>query len=132
MSGYGENKTIVLAGSSAGTGELAFPIDNVYDRKGKATTAITKTGTGTWTLSGKNTYTGPTIVKQGTLLLPNTHSLGDKTDVAISQGGMLDLSFSGEMRISKLDLDGKPQAPGTYNAENSPKFIKGKGVLKIP
>jgi autotransporter-associated beta strand protein len=129
MSGYGENKTIVLAGS--GAGELAFPIDNVYDRQGKATTAITKTGAGNWTLSGENTYTGPTVVKQGTLLLPNANSLGDKTDVSILPGGMLDLSFSGEMRIIKLELDGKPQASGTYDADNSPKFIKGKGVLKI-
>ena len=131
MSGYGENKTIILAGSSAGTGELAFNIDNVYDRKGEAVTAITKTGTGTWTLSGTNTYTGPTTVKQGTLLLPNIHSLGDKTEVSLMEGGMLDLTFQGEMRIGKLFLDGKVQAPGTYNAESLPKFFRGKGTLKI-
>ena len=131
MSGYAENKTIILAGSSAGTGELAFNIDNVYDRKGKAVTAITKTGTGTWTLSGNNTYTGPTTVKQGTLLLPNIHSLGDKTEVSLMQGGMLDLTFQGEMRIGKLFLDGKVQAPGTYNAESLPKFFRGKGTLKV-
>ena len=130
MSGYGENKTIVLTGSSAGTGELAFNIDNVYDRKGKAVTAITKTGTGTWTLSGNNTYTGPTTVKQGTLVLPNIHSLGDKTEVSLMEGGMLDLPFQGEMRIGKLFLDGKVQAPGTYNAKSAPKFIKGSGVLR--
>ena len=120
-----------LAGSGAGTGELAFNIDNVYDRKGKAVTAITKTGTGTWTLSGTNTYTGPTTVKQGTLLLPNIHSLGDKTEVSLMEGGMLDLTFQGEMRIGKLFLDGKVQAPGTYNAESLPKFFRGKGTLKI-
>lgn len=131
ISGYAENKTIILAGSSAGTGELAFNIDNVYDRKGKAVTAITKTGTGTWTLSGTNTYTGPTTVKQGTLLLPNIHSLGDKTEVSLMEGGMLDLTFQGEMRIGKLFLDGKVQAPGTYNAESLPKFIRGSGILKI-
>ena len=131
MSGYGENKTIILAGSSAGTGELAFNIDNVYDRKGKAVTGMTKTGTGTWTLSGTNTYTGPTTVKQGTLLLANVHSLGDKTEVSISEGGTLVLKFKGEMRIFKLSLNGKLQPPGTYDAENLPKFIRGSGVLKI-
>ena len=57
MSGFAENKTIVLAGSSAGPGELAFNIDNVYDRKGKAMTSLTKAGAGTWTLSGTNTRT---------------------------------------------------------------------------
>jgi autotransporter-associated beta strand protein len=132
MSGYAENKTIILAGSSAGTGELAFNIDNVYDRKGKAVTAITKTGTGTWTLSGTNTYTGPTTVKQGTLLLANVHSLGNKTEVSLVEGGMLDLAFQGEMPIGKLSIDGKLQLPGTYNAENLPKFLRGMGTLKIP
>ncbi len=131
MSGYGENKTVVLAGSSAGNGELAFNIDNVYDRKEKAFTSITKSGTGTWALSGTNTYTGPTTVKQGTLLLTKVQSLGDKTEVSVDDGAMLALNFKGEMHISKLMLDGKPQPAGTYSAATAPKFIKGEGSLKI-
>ena len=130
MSGFGENKTVVLAGSSAGTGELAFNIDNVYDRKDKATTSITKSGTGTWTLSGTNTYTGSTTVKQGTLLLTNAQSLGDKTEVTVADCAMLALNFKGEMHISKLTLDGKLQPAGTYSAATAPKFIKGEGSLK--
>jgi hypothetical protein len=70
-------------------------------------------------------------VKQGTLLLANVHSLGDKTEVSISEGGTLVLKFKGEMRIFKLSLNGKLQPPGTYDAENLPKFIRGSGVLKI-
>ncbi|MEI6176365.1 MAG: autotransporter-associated beta strand repeat-containing protein [Verrucomicrobiota bacterium] len=130
MSGFAENKTIVLAGSSAGTGELAFNIDNVYDRKDKAFTSLTKSGTGTWTLSGKNTYTGPTIVKQGTLLLTNAKGLSDKTEVSVADGATLALNFKGEMHISKLTLDGKLQPAGTYSAATAPKFIKGEGILK--
>jgi autotransporter-associated beta strand protein len=130
MSGFGENKGVVLAGSSAGTGELAFNIDNVYDRKGKATTSITKSGTGTWTLSGTNSYTGPTTVKQGALALANARSLGDKTEVSVADGAMLALNFKGEMPISKLTLDGKLQPAGTYSAASTPKFIKGEGSLK--
>jgi len=131
MSGYGESKTIVLTGSSEGAGELACNIENVYDRKGKATTSITKSGTGTWTLSGKNSYTGPTTVKQGTLSLANALSLGDKTDIYVSEGATLDLNFNGDVRISKLYLDGKLQPAGTYSAASAPKYIKGKGILKI-
>jgi len=130
MSGYGENKTVVLAGSSTGTGELAFDIDNVYDRKNKATTSLTKSGTGTWTLSGTNTYTGPTTVKQGTLLLTKAQGLGDKTEVSVADGAMLALNFKGEMNISKLTLDGKTQPAGIYSAATAPKFIKGEGILK--
>jgi autotransporter-associated beta strand protein len=130
MSGFGENKTIVLAGSSAGNGELAFNIDNVYDRKGKATTSITKSGTGTWTLSGKNTYTGPTTVTMGTLSFTNAQGLGDKTEVTVADGATLALNFKGEMHISKLTLDGKPQPAGSYSAATTSKFIKGEGILK--
>jgi autotransporter-associated beta strand protein len=131
MSGFAENKTVVLAGSSAGTGELAFNIDNVYDRKGKAMTSLTKSGTGTWVLSGTNTYSGPTTVKQGTLSFTNARGLGNKTEVSVADGAMLDLKFNGEVHISKLTFDGKLQPGGTYHAGNTPKFIKGKGILIV-
>ncbi len=130
MSGFAESKTIVLAGSSAGTGELAFDIDNVYDRHAKATTSLTKSGSGTWTLSGKNTYTGPTTVKQGTLQFTNVLGLGDRTEVSVADGAMLALNYKGEMHISKLTLDGKLQPAGTYSAASTPKFIKGDGIVK--
>ena len=67
ISGYGFSKTILLTGSTAGRGELAGNIKDPYDRKGIATTSLTKTGTGTWTLSGSNSYSGPTTVAQGNL-----------------------------------------------------------------
>ncbi|MCX6872846.1 MAG: autotransporter-associated beta strand repeat-containing protein [Verrucomicrobia bacterium] len=130
MSGFAESKTVVLAGSSAGTGELAFNIDNVYDRNGRAMTSLTKSGTGTWTLSGTNTYTGPTTVTKGTLQLTNARGLGDKTEVSVADGATLALNFKGEMHISKLTLDGKLQPAGTFSAATAPKFIKGEGSLR--
>jgi autotransporter-associated beta strand protein len=130
ISGYGANKTIVLKGDTSGKGELAGNIVDPYDRAGKATTALTKSGTGTWTLSGTNSYSGLTTVKQGTLSIANARSLGDKTEVYLSEGAMLDLSFKGERRIGKLYLDGKLQPRGAYTAENTPSFIKGNGTLK--
>ncbi len=36
----------------------------------------------------------------------------------------------GEMQIGKLYLGGKEQPAGRFSAENAPKFIRGKGVLK--
>ena len=130
MSGFAESKTIILAGSSAGSGELAFNLDNVHDRNARAMTSLTKSGSGTWTLSGTNTYTGPTTVTQGTLALTNAQGLGDKTEVSVAEGAMLDLNFKGQMHISKLTLDGKLQPAGTYSAATSPKSIKGPGILK--
>jgi len=43
---------------------------------GGAQMAVTKTGPGTWTLSGSNTYSGGTAVNSGTLRIGNTNALG--------------------------------------------------------
>jgi autotransporter-associated beta strand protein len=131
ISGYGADKTIVLKGDTAGTGEIAGNIVNPHDRAGKAITAVTKSGTGTWTLSGANTYSGKTTVTQGTLSIASALSLGDKTDVYVAEGAMLELGFKGEMHVSKLYLDGKLQPAGTYRATNTSGFLKGSGVLVV-
>jgi autotransporter-associated beta strand protein len=57
-------KTLFLLGSAAGTGEIGGVIPN-----NTAATSVTKLGTGTWTLSGANTYTGNTTVSAGLLRL---------------------------------------------------------------
>ncbi len=61
-------KTITFQGSNLnGTGEFAGRIPG-------ASIAVTKNGTGTWTLSGVNSYTGVTTVSQGKLLINGTNS----------------------------------------------------------
>jgi autotransporter-associated beta strand protein len=129
ISGYGADKIVALKGDTAGSGEIAGNICNPHDRAGKATTAVTKTGTGTWTLSGTNSYTGPTTITKGILALANARGLGDKTDVSISEGAALCLNFKGQMRVCKLCLGGKPQPAGEYSAATAPGFLRGTGVL---
>lgn len=76
------SKTLVLAGSTAGTGELAGAIkDNSTTNK----TSVSKTGTGTWTLSGVNTYTGSTAVTGGgTLAITGTGSINTTSGISIT------------------------------------------------
>ena len=57
-------KTLYLLGSTAGTGEISGVISNNTNA-----TSINKLGTGAWTLSGVNTYSGATTVTEGTLTL---------------------------------------------------------------
>jgi len=131
LSGYGHDKTIVLAGSSAGTGEFALDLRDPYDRAGKAKTALTKIGTGTWCLSGTNTHTGPTTVAEGRLTISDKQALGPRTHVTVAAGAKLSLNFRGQAQVGGLVLDGKPKPAGTYNAANAPGSIEGTGSLVI-
>ncbi|MEI8079769.1 MAG: autotransporter-associated beta strand repeat-containing protein, partial [bacterium] len=56
ISGHSTNKIIALKGDTAGCGEIVGKIVNPHDRAHKATTTITKSGSGIWTLSGTNSY----------------------------------------------------------------------------
>lgn len=131
ISGYGAGKEIVLGGDSSGLGELAGDLPDPHDRTGKAKTSITKTGSGTWTLSGTNTYSGQTLVKQGTLQIAKSTSVGKAADIQIAQGAKLGLDFSGAVTVAKLTIDGKAQSAGTYSAANCPAAIIGKGTLMV-
>jgi autotransporter-associated beta strand protein len=61
-------------------------------------TSIIKVGTGTWTLTGANTYSGSTTISNGVLALINDPvsfsdgSIGSSTNISIKSGAFLDVS----------------------------------------
>jgi autotransporter-associated beta strand protein len=59
-------------------------------------TTIIKVGTGTWTLSGYNLYTGPTIISSGTLAVSSLAS----TNIKVSAGAVLDVTTVGSGTLS--------------------------------
>ncbi len=63
--GFNGAKTLTFQGSTTGTGDFAGKLLD----SGSGATAITKAGTGTWTLSGTNTYTGLTTISAGALIV---------------------------------------------------------------
>lgn len=65
-------KTLTLQGSTVGTGELAGVIP---DNSTTNTTSVTKAGSGTWTLSAANTFTGKTTINGGTLAINTLNSV---------------------------------------------------------
>ncbi len=76
-------RALTLTGNNTGDNTLAAAIGD----NGGATT-LTKNGSGTWVLSGNNTYTGGTTLSQGTLKLGADNALG--SGGFIFAGGTLD------------------------------------------
>ena len=133
----------VLSWSPPGSGATnAIPSSNLF-LPGAGTLA--KTGSGSLTLSGVNTYTGPTIVGAGTLEISSTNGLASSS-VTVTNGGTLkldsatalssqtslilntntgsptvNLNFSGTASIGSLSLDGgaTTAASGTWGSPTS-------------
>ena len=63
LSGSNTARTVTLTGSNTDANTLAAPVGD----NGTGATSVNKTGSGTWLLTGANTYTGATNVSQGTL-----------------------------------------------------------------
>ena len=61
---------------------------------------LTKTGAGTQTLSGSNTYTGATAVNAGTLALGASGSIASSPSLAIAAGAVMDTSAQATYTIS--------------------------------
>ena len=80
------NRTLTLAGSNTGNNEIqGAVIDNT-----NGTVSIVKSSSGTWVLSGNNTYTGATRITGGTLQIGNGGSTGSlSTSSAITNNATL-------------------------------------------
>ena len=99
----------------------------------EGTGALIKTGSGTWTLSGANTYTGLTTVAAGTLSLTSP-ALDSTSSVVIESGATLNLDFSGNDVVSGLEIDGSGPLPaGAYNSSHPTygSYFTGTGTLLV-
>ena len=98
---------------------------------------LTKTGAGTLTLSGVNTYNGPTTISEGVLALTNNAvtfvdgSIGSSTNITISSGAFLDVSgiLNGTMPLhSSQVLSGNGTILGTLDTTAGGTVSPGGGI----
>jgi autotransporter-associated beta strand protein len=76
------------------------------DAAGAGSSALTKTGAGSWRLTAANSYTGATEVANGTLQLGTATALGASSGVTVSAGGALDLYGQNVATVIPLTLNG--------------------------
>lgn len=108
MTGTG-SAIFTLGGTNAGTNVFAGRIPNGSG----GTTAVTKTGIGTWALSGSNTYTGATTVSAGTLAGTNAVQSFGTSLSGISIQGSGTLSLRNDSSVSFTN------GTSAYNIANS-------------
>jgi len=98
------------AGSVSVNSGVALTYRGVMANNGGGTGGLIKSGFGGLTLSSANTYTGPTLIKNGTLTLDFTHAASPGNNVispvsALSLGG--ENAGLGSASFASLIMDGK-------------------------
>nr|MCU0751026.1 autotransporter-associated beta strand repeat-containing protein [Akkermansiaceae bacterium] len=107
------------------------PSDSTFNGNLTGNLSLRKSNTGSFTLSGNNSYTGDTIITGGVLRI-DAAFLADTSHVAISSGARLNLNFSGTDSVRSLALGGISMPPGIYHMNNQPGFFTGSGSITVP
>jgi autotransporter-associated beta strand protein len=90
---------------------------------------LTKTGSGTLTLTGTNTYHGNTVVSQGTLALAAGTYLTNSASIVLASGSVLDTTISGVNLLlsapAAQSLAGMGQVNGVVTVPSATTIIPG-------
>lgn len=124
VSGTGGTAVLTLANSTAVAATWAGVLTDAAD---SSTLALAKTGSGAWTLTAKNSFTGGTTVKEGTLVLAAGASLA--APVTIKGGATFAPAKGADLTSSVTIEDG-----GTLfiaESQTLPFAVKAAGTAKL-
>lgn len=151
------NATVLAGGAFIDDGGFSITIAKGLASGAAVDGGLTKSGSGTLTLTGSNAYNGPTTILAGTLAFGSSAALAPASNVIISAGSRLDLSavtdhfwsptagltasggttLAGEIRGgSSIDLGTVPVAlnisPVSFNGDSShPALVVSQGTLNL-
>ena len=108
-------RTLVLGGTNTGGNTIAGTIAN---NSVTGTIGLSKQGSGTWILSGANTYTGLTSVEAGMLFVNGSLGSGD---VSVASAAMLGGSgtIGGAVTVLGGGIVSPGNSPGTLTVNNA-------------
>ena len=120
---------LILRGT--GSGEIAGGLPQLPAQ------GVRKESSGTWTFSGVNSYTGPTSVTGGTLVLAHGECLSDTAGLTIN-GGILQLNTGVREKVDSLVLGSTTMPSGSSYGSSSSKavnkddtYFSGTGILYV-
>jgi autotransporter-associated beta strand protein len=99
--GYTVSGSITL-GMGDGIHEISNPGNATISAALSGTEGLVKLGIGSLTLSGNNTYTGPTTINAGTLVAAGANPIGATSSVTVAAGASLTFDFSFPKTIGDL------------------------------
>ncbi|TAE77912.1 MAG: hypothetical protein EAZ65_04180 [Verrucomicrobia bacterium] len=134
--------------TNPGTGYTSAPTVTITGGGGTAPTlgtvtlspntsgGLTKSGTGTLSLTAANSYTGDTTVSEGTLSLgdaTNNTSLADNAKVFIAPGAVLNLNYlvGNTDTVKELWIGDVQKPAGVYDLSDASGQITGTGTLTV-
>jgi autotransporter-associated beta strand protein len=141
-------KTVTLTGVNAGSNTFAGAITN----GASAVISLTKSGSGTWVLSGNNTYSGGTAVSAGTLKANAANALGasnvtvtagtlqidaanamaDTAALRLPSASAVNLVMNANDIVGALYINGVQQPNGTYTSSGAGSgWMSGSGTLTV-
>ncbi len=127
----GNGGAVANSGIASATLVINTTTTNTFSGAIGGNLALTKSGSGTQSLNGANSYSGNTTVSSGTLAFGQA-TLPTNATVTISSGAVLSLNFTGTNQVTGLVLNNVSQLPGVYNAASSAPYLTGTGSLLIP
>ena len=125
------NTDLVVTGTGTKTLVLeavATTPGNVFDGDigdGIGTVAVNKAGSGTWTLSGNNSYTGATTISAGTLVGIGANAFGSTSGISLTGTNTLSLRGDSSTAFASSNVTTTATGP-TINADQA--TIAGSGA----